>query len=867
MLAGAAGIGKTRILTALADNASASGTAVDRLFASVSARSIPLGAMASLVPPIDVDVTLQQVLATTVRSLAGAPISSHQGSAGCARLICVDDAHLLDEASATLVQLLAQQPGIALALSVRSGEGCPDALTRLWKDGLASRLDLQPLSEAEVGRLAELALGNPLDGATLRRLFQATRGNVLFLRELVSSGRGAGSLTVSGGCWRWRGPLALGSGLRDLIAQRLRELDLHTRSGLEVVALGEPLPLVALEALLDPATVDALELEHLVEVVVTGSRRTVRASHPLFSEAIRRSLPQRRADELRARIADAMQRTNPRLTDDELLRVVTLKLEAGQSADRRDIVASARRAWGLADASLTERLATAALEVGDDPEVHYLLGEVDVYRGRYDRALDRWRRLLGGDLPDHLRGRIATAAASLVGFNRSADAEELLADAIARVTDPAVRERLSSVRASLFVHQLPAAEVDRATSPVLSKTGASDEARVWAWAASARQRLMVGELSSVVEESEQLEAHARRARTEWPLAGLFVAMCRFYGLLLALRLDEAEAMARQRLDAALADRISLPRGLWSEALGLVAMTAGRLDLAARHLRAAVDMFTERDTGVLKPIYTEISVVEALRGRPEAARSALADADRSEQGMVAPLVQRPRCRAALLVADGNVSGARRLLREHAADCRSKGQTLFALQALHDLVRYGDAAGTVDALDEVARTFEGPLARSFAGQGRALAAGDGLLMVEAAEGLEAIGLELDAAETYAAATSALRAEGRAHGATAAARRSAALRRGCAQVVRTPLLSLADEHVAVLSERQREVAGLAAAGSSDAQIAGELFLSVRTVNAHLRSVYAKLGINSRSELPRALGLADRTHEEHPERGTRPK
>ena len=51
-------------------------------------------------------------------------------------------------------------------------------------------------------------------------------------------------------------------------------------------------------------------------------------------------------------------------------------------------------------------------------------------------------------------------------------------------------------------------------------------------------------------------------------------------------------------------------------------------------------------------------------------------------------------------------------------------------------------------------------------------------------------------------------------------------------------------------RRVAGLAAAGLPDKQVAGQLYLSVYTVEAHLRGACAKLGVRSRSQLARRLG-----------------
>ena len=51
-------------------------------------------------------------------------------------------------------------------------------------------------------------------------------------------------------------------------------------------------------------------------------------------------------------------------------------------------------------------------------------------------------------------------------------------------------------------------------------------------------------------------------------------------------------------------------------------------------------------------------------------------------------------------------------------------------------------------------------------------------------------------------------------------------------------------LLSERETEVLKLAARGMSNKDIAEKLFISVRTVQAHLRSIFNKLGVGSRSE-----------------------
>ena len=56
--------------------------------------------------------------------------------------------------------------------------------------------------------------------------------------------------------------------------------------------------------------------------------------------------------------------------------------------------------------------------------------------------------------------------------------------------------------------------------------------------------------------------------------------------------------------------------------------------------------------------------------------------------------------------------------------------------------------------------------------------------------------------------------------------------------------------LTASERRVARFAAEGLSNKDIAQTLFVTTKTVEVHLSSVYRKLGIGSRSELPQALG-----------------
>jgi DNA-binding NarL/FixJ family response regulator len=133
-----------------------------------------------------------------------------------------------------------------------------------------------------------------------------------------------------------------------------------------------------------------------------------------------------------------------------------------------------------------------------------------------------------------------------------------------------------------------------------------------------------------------------------------------------------------------------------------------------------------------------------------------------------------------------------------------------------------------------------------------------LTQAAAAYRALGLGLDAARTLLVLG---RAQRRAKKRSAArdslqAARSGFQALGCpgwAQAAAAELDRVSGRRAAPgggLTPGERRVAELVAGGLSNKQVAERLYVSVATVDTHLRGVYAKLGVRSRTQLARHLG-----------------
>src|SRR5262245_58914917 len=229
VLAGEAGVGKTRLLAEALDRCVADGQRVLQVRATRSSGVVPLGAFAPLLP---VDDAAASLVRAREAILAREPA-----------VLAVDDAHALDDASAALAHQLVTQDGVRVLATVRRGEDVPDAVVGLWKDGLCERIDIEPLTREALDRLVAAALGGPVDARFQHLMWTRSLGNVLYARELLGAAVETGALTEAGGIWTLTGPFTAPPRLRELIAGRLEGVGPDERTVLDLLALAEPLPL------------------------------------------------------------------------------------------------------------------------------------------------------------------------------------------------------------------------------------------------------------------------------------------------------------------------------------------------------------------------------------------------------------------------------------------------------------------------------------------------------------------------------------------------------------------------------------------------------------------------------------------------
>jgi DNA-binding CsgD family transcriptional regulator len=855
VLVSAAGMGKTRLAQECLVEADRLGMAGTRITGMKAASGIPLGAMAPLLPPAQPGADRREPdervdRADLMRRLALALV----GQAAPRRLcLLVDNAHLLDDASATLVHQLAATSDAFVLATVRSAEPVPEPVLALWKDGLAERIELPGLTTDAIGDLLARVLGDPVDPATAARLARRCQGNVMFLRELVAGGLADGSLSVEGGMWHTVGSLVPSERLVDLVEARLAGLEPAERNLLELVSFGEPLGRAELTALGSAAVAEKLEREGLLVSEMSGRRLEIRLAHPLYGDVVRSRTPALRVAELSRALAETVENTaatGPRRRED-VLRVGTWRLDGG-GASPEVMLAAARAARRRFAFPLAERLATAAVDAGAGFEAELLTVQLAGLQGRTAGVDAKLAALAAAATDDEQRARVAITRLDRLAFHLAEVGQGLqIAEETERaITDPAWRDEVRARRAAvlLMVRSGGPRAATEALEPLLERsTGGT---RVWACTTAGYSLGREGRLNRALEvaaEGYELQLRSPESPVWYPWIHLYH---RGEALAHLGRLGEAAALAEEQYREAIADGSTEAQAFFAWQRASRVETDGKVVTATLRAREASVLFGQLG----RPFFVRHSLIHlamalALSGNPVDAEATLATID--EMGLPPQLYVYSgdllHARAWTSAARGDLPAARALLEDAVTLGEATGDLVGQAAALHALARLGQPKRALDALVELAARIDGDLVAARARHTDALVRSHPGDLAQVSESFAAMGATMLAAEAAADESRAWRRRGDARSAAAAERRAATLVTECEGAGTPALAAIGTKDV--LTAAERRVALLAAAGRSNKEIADELFVSVRTVEGQLHSVYEKLGIKGRAQLPAAL------------------
>ncbi|WP_027931862.1 helix-turn-helix transcriptional regulator [Amycolatopsis thermoflava] len=776
-------------------------------------------------------------------------------------LLClVDDAQWLDKVSAQTLAFVARRldaERVALLFAVRGPNGS-EPFTGL------PELRLSGLDETDARTLLARAVHAPLDEGVRDRIIAEARGNPLALLELL---RGAEPAELAGG-FALPDALSVPRRVEESFRRRSGSLPADTQVLLLVAAaepLGDPALLWrAAESL--GISVEAAAPAEAAELLEIGTR--VRFAHPLVRSAVYRAAtaPQRRrAHYALAAATDA--RTDPDRRAWHSAQAVpgtdeTVAVELERSADR------ARARGGFAAAAAFLERATALT-----PE-----------------PPDRARRALAAAHARHEAG--APEAAS-----------ELLAVAAAGPLDALQRARAELLRVQIaFVltrgNEVPGMLVDAAKTLAPLDAGLARETHLQALEAA----LIAGSLGQGRGLLEAADSALAAPAPPTPpglvdllLDGLVTRYTHGYeasvpGLrhaLEALR-DDHHAVSASRRWLWLACRIGTM--LWDDEVVHV-LTSRRVRLAreagalamlstAINFQASVLVLAGELTGAAELVAESAAITEATGAAPlphaelmlaawrgrraeavELCAAAVQEATGRGDGMVVTLAQ-----YALSVLNNGLGDYRAAIAAAAGPCESDElvhSSLTLPELVEASVRAREPARAADALDRLSsrarasgtRWALGVEARSRALMSTGPTAEE--LYREAIQQLGACRIVTDLARAHLVYGEWLRREGRrqdaraqlrtAHellsgmGAEAFAARAARELTATGERPRKRAARPAD----ALTARELHIARLVAAGATSKEIGAQLFLSPRTIDAHLRNIFRKLGITSRRQL----------------------
>jgi DNA-binding CsgD family transcriptional regulator len=838
---GDSGIGKSTLAHALVAAVESRGLTVRFVLGTETSKAVPLGAFYWL-------LTLPAVREPAVMLAAAQRTLEQEENL----VVVVDDAHLLDPLSATLVYHLAASGSTRLIVTIRSHSVVPDAVTALWKERLLLRLPINAFTWQQTEELARSVLGGVVETRLVNELHTRTAGNPLMLSGLLNGGRESGALVRTEHGWQPRSALHAGRALYDLVEVRLQSLAADELEAVEVLAVAEALSWETLRGLCDADAVAQLERGGIIQVVADESHTEARLANPVMGEVALRRAGVVRTRQLNGTLAQHLRKTmqtqeqRSKLPDVRTrIRLAQLMIRSDLTPDLDVIIDAAASAVAMSNVALGEELARFALDHGGGVPAVIPLAEALSWQGRGGEA----EAVLADVELDGADERLAMPWGCLRAANLFFNCGQ---DEQARLLLAKMRDRVDTREAAGLVTALEGAfacfsgDIRTAIEVglPLCESGQGLVTMALAVTSTSWALAFAGRLSEVHRIANAGGADVLGQMGPYRFA---IVMAEAVGATIAGDFPAAEQVWARYGPVI---RVSPEADTFVHAiLGIVQLARGALPSACAAFHNSISAMSQGfPPGWLTLVATWCAQSEGARGDSEAAAAALRIAEEACGPQAAVfLPQLELARAWERAAVGETAAARKHAVRAAQIAQRSGMDAVEMRTLHIAVRFGDRSH-VARLEELARTLDIPLAEAIATQARGLADHDGDLLDAAAARFTELGALTLAADAMAqAAGEHARSRDRGKEVESSAR-AYGLARRCG--LRTPPVEAAANPLP-LSGREREIALLIAAGWSNRQIADQLVVSVRTVEGHLYRIFAKLGINDRDQLIHLLNL----------------
>ena len=810
---GSMGIGKSHALRSVIERLRADNWVCSEVRANAATATIPFGALSAWVPRGE-DLDRVTMLRGTVERLA-------EIGQGRPHLVAIDDAPHLDEQSVAVLHQLASESEIPVLLTARSTDVISDALSSLLTSIDVARLELGPMGEVEATELGSKLTGLDVDHATMDKIVSRAGGNPLFVTELSRAHRDgrSGHLTDK---------------LRDAVRLRIDHLDPASKHQLTLVAVADPLDTDLEVADLD--ALDDLERRGLALSAEEHGFVVARPAHPLYGEVIREGLTALGRRRVARELTDAMA-TRPLVRRGDALRLAGWLRSCGDEPTPDLAVTAALEAISWLDIELATELVDIATAEDPDYEALFAAGEVARLTGDVPGALEWFNKALESAERDADIRQVSMAMAQIYGFfqNEPDAAVKVLELAASRLESSALRLEVETERA-LFGSMLGRYDdVLVAARRVLDHPDADDEARWTALTNITWAEAQLIDLSNIDEHLDEAIAlsvrmpadrggevdlvHAVRSNVDME-RGLFG------------RGQASADAAMQRTKG------GQPAGLTLFSLAQMQVLMGGFSLARELTDDALEQLAAFDPfNALSFSLGASSILASIEGDPVRAQG---DIDRSVErsgGMLMwDRIWLGRARAWRAACSGSFDEAVALVVEAGLDAMDTSHLGWAVLSLHDAVSWGGAKLTANPLERLrAQMVDAPCFELMADVSIELGRGSFSTASTLIDRLRSLG------GNWPAGLAALGAAAIAPSDTEAARMVTV---GSALTKRSAPTPAAISSLGP-SDRQLDVAIAAASGLSSKEIATDLFVSVRTVDNHLRAVYRLLDVGGRAEL----------------------